>query len=137
MFYEEKQEDLFNVPDSFYLAHCISRDCKMGAGIAVLFEQKFHMRQTLLAQKRSNPDCICVGRVFNLITKERYWHKPTLESVREAVEKMKEIALQENIKKIAMPRIASGLDRLNWVDVKAMIMDAFNDTDIHILVCIK
>ncbi|PTY93006.1 macro domain-containing protein [Heyndrickxia sporothermodurans] len=137
MYYEEKQQNLFKVHDSFHLAHCISRDCKMGAGIAVLFERQFNLRETLLAQKRSNPDCIRVGRVFNLITKERYWHKPTIDSVREAVEKMKEVAVQEGIKKIAMPCIASGLDRLDWNEVRAMVIEVFNDTNIHIFVCRK
>jgi O-acetyl-ADP-ribose deacetylase (regulator of RNase III) len=135
MVYNERKQDLFRVQESFYLAHCISRDCKMGAGIAVAFQKKFDLRDQLLSQRRSNPDCIRVGRVFNLITKERYWHKPTLESVREAVEKMRDIALQENIKHIAMPRIASGLDRLDWNEVRAIIIDVFNGTGIHIFVC--
>lgn len=137
MIYTERQQDLFKVDDSFHLAHCISRDCKMGAGIAVLFEERFNLRSTLLRQRRNNPDCIQVGRVFNLITKEKYWHKPTLDTVREAVEKMRDIAVEEGITKIAMPCIASGLDRLSWDEVRAMVIEVFNDTDIHIFVCKK
>ena len=37
--------------------------------------------------------------------------------------------------KIAMPKIGSGLDRLNWQDVEQIIKDVFADTDVEILVC--
>ncbi|XP_046896126.1 ADP-ribose glycohydrolase OARD1 isoform X1 [Hypomesus transpacificus] len=33
--------DLFSSPEDEALAHCISEDCRMGAGIAVMFKKKF------------------------------------------------------------------------------------------------
>uniref|UniRef100_A0A3B5LPS2 O-acyl-ADP-ribose deacylase 1 n=1 Tax=Xiphophorus couchianus TaxID=32473 RepID=A0A3B5LPS2_9TELE len=33
--------DLFSCPRDESLAHCISEDCRMGAGIAVMFKKKF------------------------------------------------------------------------------------------------
>ena len=56
-------------------------------------------------------------RALNLITKERYFHKPTIITMRHALEKMKQICLENNIKKIAMPVIGCGLDRLNWNEI--------------------
>ena len=52
-----------------------------------------------------------------------------------ALEKMKQICLENNIKKIAMPVIGCGLDRLNWNDVSEQIKDVFADMDVEILVC--
>ena len=49
MQYQEKQQDLFTVPDEYYLAHCISADFAMGAGIAVQFNRQFAMRDKLRA----------------------------------------------------------------------------------------
>ncbi|NXY92304.1 OARD1 deacetylase, partial [Alcedo cyanopectus] len=43
--------DLFSCPPSDALAHCISEDCRMGAGIAVLFKKKFGGVQELLDQR--------------------------------------------------------------------------------------
>ena len=40
-----------------------------------------------------------------------------------------------NIKKVAMPLIGCGLDRLQWDRVSAMIKEIFADEDIEILVC--
>uniref|UniRef100_A0A3Q1G434 Macro domain-containing protein n=1 Tax=Acanthochromis polyacanthus TaxID=80966 RepID=A0A3Q1G434_9TELE len=46
--------NLFHCPNDEALAHCISVDCRMGAGIAVLFKQKFEGVSELLKQK---PPC--------------------------------------------------------------------------------
>jgi len=38
---EEVVGDLFSASSSYSLAHCISRDCKLGKGIAKLFRMRF------------------------------------------------------------------------------------------------
>jgi hypothetical protein len=48
---------------------------------------------------------------------------------------MKEQCETFSIRKIAMPLIGCGLDRLDWNKVKDVIEDVFSDTDIEILVC--
>ena len=45
--------DLFSCPEDEALAHCISEDCRMGAGIAVLFKKKFNGVEELKAQSES------------------------------------------------------------------------------------
>ena len=50
---------------------------------------------------------------------------------------MRDEAIKNNITKIAMPRIASGLDKLNWLNIKNIIFEIFGDTDIEILICYK
>lgn len=145
MIYKEELRDLFEVGDEYYLAHCISADFKMGKGIAVEFNARFDMKYKL--QKRHpgyfenfcrlqrTYGCIVEGRVFNLITKQRYFFKPTYESMRGAIEDMKLIACHNGINKIAMPLIGCGLDKLKWSEVSKIIKEVFADTDIEILVC--
>lgn len=41
MKFEEIKGDLFKCDSDTSLAHCISEDCRMGKGIAVLFKNKF------------------------------------------------------------------------------------------------
>uniref|UniRef100_A0A2R8NB07 O-acyl-ADP-ribose deacylase 1 n=1 Tax=Callithrix jacchus TaxID=9483 RepID=A0A2R8NB07_CALJA len=43
--------DLFACPKTDSLAHCISEDCRMDAGIAVLFKKKFGGVEELLNQR--------------------------------------------------------------------------------------
>jgi hypothetical protein len=37
----EEEGDLFNLDASYSLAHCVSVDLRMGAGIAVIFRDKY------------------------------------------------------------------------------------------------
>ena len=69
-----------------------------------------------------------------MITKERYYHKPTYESLRSTLRWMKNHMVTHRMKKLSIPRIGAGLDRLDWNKVVEMIHEVFRDTDIHITV---
>lgn len=138
MIYREEKENLFKVDNKYYLAHCISSDVAMGKGIATQFERYFNIKKEILRhsrEERIHPTCISTGRIFNLITKEKYWHKPTYETVEKSLLIMKELIIRNNIKYLAMPTIASGLDGLKWSNVKKIIKSIFYDVDIEILIC--
>lgn len=45
--------NLFSCPEDEALAHCISEDCRMGAGIAVSFKQKFKGVEELKEQSET------------------------------------------------------------------------------------
>ncbi len=145
MTYREEAGDLFAVPEDYCLAHCISADFAMGKGIVLEFNRRFDMKRLLrqrypnyLADYRQNAtggDCLREGRVLNLITKERYFQKPTLATMEAALRRMRELCLEEGIAKVAMPTIGAGLDRLAWGEVSALVQGVFGDTGIEILVC--
>ena len=145
MTYREENKDLFTVLEDYYLVHCISADFGMGKGIVVEFNKRFDMKRKLLTKypdylnqythKRIGGDFLLEGIVLNIITKERYFHKPTIITMRLALEKMKQICLENDIKKIAMPVIGCGLDRLDWNDVSEQIKSVFTNTEVEILVC--
>jgi len=145
MIYTEEQRDLFSVSEEYYFAHCISADFGMGKGIVIEFNKRFNMKQKLRnkypdylnewVNSKYEGDCIMEGRVLNLITKERCFHKPTYQSLRTALAAMKTICQKETITKIAMPVIGCGLDKLSWDKVSEVIKEVFSDSDIEILVC--
>lgn len=139
----EVKQDLFTVPADYYLAHCISGDYALGAGIAKSFNEKMNMRSKLFEiypiaaneKSRGVGKALLVDNVFNLVTKERYYQKPTYKSLKSTLVDMKNQCQTLNIKKIAMPLIACGLDRLEWPKVKATIEDVFGYIEIDILIC--
>jgi len=140
MKYQEIKGDLFKVSEEYFLVHCISQDCKMGAGIAVEFVKRNpNMRNTL---KKMNPkigDALYYNLegkhgVINLITKECYFHKPTREDFNKSINDLRMATLSYDLKKLAMPLIGSGLDRLNWNESSKFIQEIFADTDVEILV---
>ena len=147
MTYREEQRDLFTVGEDYYLAHCISADFKLGAGIAVEFDKRFEMKKKLSklvpcgndeefwdADKSNHGYCLRIDKVFNLVTKRNYWNKPTLRTMENALKNLRDLYCYPGIK-IAMPRIGCGLDRLEWEKVRRMIQCLFADTDVEILVC--
>lgn len=144
MYYHEERTNLLSIPQGWWIAHCISGDFALGAGVAKQIDEAFNMRAMLKAMWSNEetkglwtvPACLPCGTVFNLVTKERYFHKPTLDSLRTALEEMAEYVRIMEVKKIAMPRIGCGLDRLSWNDVEPMIQEVFKDLDVEIMVCV-
>lgn len=148
MILNEEQRDLFTVPHGYWLAHCISADFALGAGIAKQVEERYGMKKMLRLTHGDGepgretwdfaiwgPACLSCSNVLNLVTKEKCFHKPTLDTLRTALEDMKLVCFEKGVTKVAMPRIGCGLDRLDWDDVLPMIEDIFEDTDIEILIC--
>ena len=134
-----EKRDLFTMPQGYYLAHCISSDFALGAGIAKTFDSVYNMRFKLFRNypdyKYNGGDALLIVNVFNLVTKDKYWHKPTYDSLREALEMMKEQMDFVGATKLAMPKIGCGLDKLSWNQVYDIICEVFEDTDIEIVIC--
>ena len=134
MIYHEEKRDLFSVSEEYYFVHCVSADFVLGKGIALEFKKRFDMKNKLRNSGQSGK-CILIDRVFNLVTKETWRRKPTMESVTECLDELKRQVTEKGIKKIAMPRIACGLDGLDWKDISEQVRNTFSDMDIEILVC--
>lgn len=136
--FEEVQGDLFSCPESWSMAHCISEDCRMGKGIAVLFKKNFDGVDELIKQGKKTGDVAILKRgdrfVYYLITKEKAFHKPTLNSLKLSLQATREHCRTHGVKCLAMPMIGCGLDRLQWKDVSKVIKETFVDTDIKIRV---
>ena len=138
----EKLGNVFLAPGDYYLAHCISADYALGKGIAREFNAIYDMRKRLNKMYPRTVDrvgtALLVDDVFNLVTKKFFFQKPTLETLEAALVDMKNQCLEHGIKKIAMPRIGCGLDRLVWKSedacVSGVIEKLFVDTDIEIVV---
>lgn len=134
-----EKRDLFTMPQGYYLAHCISADFALGAGIAKTFDEVYNMRFKLFRNydnyEYSGGDALPVDNVFNLVTKKKCWHKPTYYSLRESLEMMKEQMDFLGATKLAMPWIGCGLDRLQKDQVYDIICEVFEDTNIEIVIC--
>ena len=145
----EVKGDLFKEPfdkESDVYVHCISQDFAMGAGIAKTFSQKFpqfieNRKEMIWEYNHKNPYkriyvAICNGtKIVNLVTKAKYWMKPTMTSLELSLWNLRKfIEDNPNVKRILMPRIGSGLDRLKWEEVKTAILENLEDLDIKVKV---
>ncbi|KAJ8961409.1 hypothetical protein NQ318_014655 [Aromia moschata] len=139
----EEPRDLFQAPADFCLAHCVAADLQMSRGIALTFKKAFGQLEEL---RRQRPE---VGRVlqitaaeqekersvFYLVTKQLSHHKPTYQTVWDTLVELRDVLLSQSISSLAIPKIASGLDGLDWRVIRSMLEVLFRFTGIDILVC--
>ncbi|KAJ8949008.1 hypothetical protein NQ318_005182, partial [Aromia moschata] len=121
----EEPRDLFQAPADFCLAHCVAADLRMSRGIALTFKKAFGQLEEL---RRQRPE---VGRVlqikvaqqekerslFYFVTKQLSYHKPTYQTVWDTLVELRDVLLSQNISSLAIPKITSGLDGLDWREI--------------------
>ena len=69
-----------------------------------------------------------------LVTKDKYYHKPTYDSLQQTLTQLKELCEKHLVTSLAMPKIGCGLDKLEWSTVKSMIKNTFLSFNIKITV---
>lgn len=141
MIIKEERGNLFDLKETHLLVHCISRDCALGAGIASSFRTEYpgmvedlnkYLSNNI--QSRDRRCLLYMNKVANLITKERYFNKPTYDNMREAIRELRDVIIRKQFVKIAMPRIGCGLDRLSWRKVKPIIEEELGILDVEVVV---
>lgn len=132
------------------LCHCISSDVTkykaMGAGIARTFRIKYPNMAGEISKDFK------IGRavryqegnqvIYNLVTKVNVYdhinkgisHEDYYNNLRNALVSLRNQMIKNKERKLAMPKIGSGLDRGNWFIIKAIIKDVFRGTDINIII---
>ena len=131
-----------NVQSTDSLAHFISADFKLGAGIARSIKRCFPAKypdKEAIASEVFWPQWIHESQRFvhHIITKVRFFHEPTYKALRLALEAMKGHAESKNVLRNSMSQIGYGLDKLDWSKVQTLIQEAFLPTNIEINAFLK
>ena len=71
---------------------------------------------------------------YYLVSKERYFHKPTYETLRSSLQAVRSHCQDNKVSQLAMPKIGCGLDRLSWDKVSLIIKEVFQDLDMTVTV---
>lgn len=134
-----KKKNLFdNYGKTSVFAHCISSDFKLGAGIAKDFDRIYSMSHKLnqTDKKGIYPCCIKINNVYNLVTKEYYYNKPTYKNLELSLQSLKQQMVSNKETELFIPKIGCGLDKLDWKTVQDILIKIFKDTSIDITVCV-
>lgn len=131
-------------PDpSTSLAHCVSADFDMSNGIAKKFQKKFGDYQELVKkglhfqEERKVGDIAVLERnessfVYYLISRENWWDHATPSSMRACLLQLRRHCQENGVNKLAIPRLGTGADRIDWPFVKRIVEEVFKETDISI-----
>jgi len=130
--------DLFGEPlkEGEYYVLCISSDAAMGKGIALEFKKRFiEVNAIQPFHYHVGAAIVCANdKVINLVTKGRYFHKPTYQSMKTALTSLRSACQLKHIGMLRMPTIGCGLDRLDWDVVKEMIKEQLTGLNIQVRV---
>lgn len=135
--------DITQKLDEGYVAHCVSGDYTLGAGLAKFFDKEKNMRFELFkaypipaGKKYANVGkALLIGNVFNLVNKPTYKDKASYDVLWCCLDDMQKQCEELGIKTLIMPRIACGRDKMNWDNVREMIEVTFEEMDIEIIIC--
>ena len=138
--YSEAIGTLFDTQDSF--GHSVSADFRMSAGIARKISRNYpctypagwsHITNALwpqwLPESKRN--------IYHLVTKEKFYQKPTYGTLCASLERMRSHAEQHHVRKISLPCIGSGLDKLEWEQVRQLVHGVFRTSLVQITVLLK
>lgn len=75
--------------------------------------------------------------IYHLITKQKHFHKSKYDDIKLTIQNLKKLMQKLYDFKIAIPTIASGIDKCNWTITKQFIFTEFLNTNIDLLICHK
>ena len=132
MIYREVCGNLFAQGNGQNLAHCVSADFQMSRGNAKIFRDRFGGIDELIASHATVGDTAKLTRghrhIFYLITKKKYYDKPTLSSLKKCLLHLKTQVVELGIINLDIPKIASGLDKIPWDITKQLLLEIFFDS---------
>ncbi|CAI2162646.1 6942_t:CDS:1 [Funneliformis geosporum] len=133
----ERKGDLFtDSPSTDALAHCVSRDLRMGKGIADFFKKKFNGVENLKAQKCEVGQVAYLQRdgryIFYVITKSGVYDKPAQKDFENSLIELRRMCEKFGVKGLSIPRIGTGLDGLSLEFVRNSINKAFEGSSVNV-----
>lgn len=139
MTYKEIKQDITTVKllPCTAIAHCVSCDCAMGAGVALAICNKHTtLRNICKEHAKIAPYYIGdlyrhvdeYGTVYCMFTKLLYWHNANnlgetnyLSALKMCLELLRD-QMRNNFESVLyMPKIASGNDKCNWEKVNSLL----------------
>lgn len=134
----ERTGNILDVAGKAYVAHCISGDFTLGAGLAKALNEKFDLSKQLYFHYDEPVSyvghALLINKVFNLVVKQHYRAKASLDDLYDALENMKEVCREHGITEVYMPRIGCGREHLDWEEVKDILYDIFDESDVNVYV---
>ena len=108
----------------------------MSRGIAAEFARRYPLQ--LEKQTLTVGDCI-FGKdqgkyIFHMITKPVYNGRPTYKSIENSLNSLLVLCNRFQVNKLAMPKIACGLDKLEWTKVSVIIKQVFSKSNIQVTI---
>ena len=136
------------------IAHCVSSDLRFGLGVARQIREKFGQMNEIRVQDCSVgevavtcpirtaatcPSAVAVVHpprfIFHLFTKSFCFQKPSEASIERCLWELRRKMVNLGVKDVQAPKLGSGLDKMKWEKVLAIIGRVFDNPVVNIHIC--
>lgn len=114
------------------IAHCVSVDFKMGAGIAKQIVAKYGRDVVKADLHQIGYKIVDNKYILYIVTKVNYWNKPSLSDMKESLKSLAIFCEENDITSLSIPKIGCGLDALKWSDVKKLIKKYLSELEVTV-----
>eukprot|EP00794_Sanderia_malayensis_P008634 gene8634-9567_t len=119
------------------LAQCVSSDFAMDKGLAKQFKKAFGNIESL-KQQGIKPGGAAIlpykdSFIYYLVTRERWWDRGCYKYLRSALADVRYHCEAYSVVDLRMGRLGAGPDGLDWYEVREIIKDTFQDTEVTII----
>lgn len=100
----------------------------------IILKKFYNLNPEYKKYQDGNGYIICIGQVFNLIIKSKYYQKPSYYTIDKALYKLAELCNLRHIDMVHISKNSSGLDMLRWNKVYSIILRNFNAFGINAII---
>lgn len=149
--YEEVNKDMFDFPPYYNICYGIPADLSLGSDTARRLDSYYHIVDNVSNKfdERCAGETIWVRNLFLLMIANKKYEPITMTNLEHCIEDLAQYCINKKISYLAMPFIGCGKGKLNWEDVRDMIIKVFieaitdirkidseyNDYKIHLTFC--
>jgi hypothetical protein len=129
--------------DEKYKVHLVSADMKRSRGVAVAFAEAYgpvDMTQHIFKIGDIHEQVKNGSTLLNLVHKDKYFYKfgydpnAFLSNIVDALASLKEYCVLNDIKRLALVRIASNTERVHWRWTQMKLLEIFSDLEITLAI---
>lgn len=127
--YEEVQKDLFDLPPYYNICYGIPADLSLGSETAKRLESYYHFTEKVENdyEDRCVGEAIWVRNLFLLMIANKKYEPITMTNLENCIEDLAQYCINEEVAYLAMPLLGCGKGKLNWEDVRSMIIRTFTE----------
>ena len=127
--YEEVNKDLFDLPPYYNICYGIPADLSLGSETARKLDMYYHIVDKVSEEfeDRCCGETIWVRNLFLLMIANKKYEPITMTNLEYCIEDLVHYCINEEIAYLAMPFIGCGKGKLDWEDVRSMILRVFTD----------
>lgn len=123
------------------IAHCISADMHMGAGIAKKIKEKYRTDTSNTNEAKIGDVITQVVEdklILHVVTKSKYYEPfPTWNNYKLGIKNLLKICEEKSIDKLHIPKLGCGLDALNWEKCFLLLKQLFTNSKTKVTVLVQ